>query len=91
MTTIELINKIAVSHNITTGRAEMIISILIERLIDMIKKDKQVVINNFGVFKVVTNKPESPQFTDLSKPIPMNSNQLIFEPDRNFLEKLNSV
>ncbi len=90
MTTIDLINKLAVEHNITTGRAEMIISILVERMIEKLKKDGELVISNFGRFSIKRKDPESSSFMKLNEPIPMAKNHVTFFPDRVFLDSINS-
>lgn len=90
MTTIDLINKLAVEHNITTGRAEMIISILVERIIEKLKKDGELVINNFGKFSIKRKEAESSSFMRLNEPIPMAKNHVTFFPDRVFLDSINS-
>lgn len=90
MTTIDLINKLAVEHNITTGRAEMIISILVERMIEKLKKDGELEISNFGKFIIKRKDPVSPSFMKLNEPIPMSKNHVTFFPDRVFLDSINS-
>ncbi|MCC6866279.1 MAG: HU family DNA-binding protein [Ignavibacteria bacterium] len=89
MTTIDLINKLAVEHNITTGRAEMIVSILVERLTEKLKKDGEVVINNFGTFSI--RKKESGSFLKMDESLLMAKNKVVFLPDKYFLENINSV
>lgn len=90
MTTIDLINKLAVEHNITTGRAEMIVSILVERLVEKLKKDGEVQITNFGTFSIRKKEPESSSYLKLNEPIPMVKNHVTFFPDRIFLDNINS-
>lgn len=90
MTTIDLINKLAVEHNITTGRAEMIVSILVERMIEKLKKDGELVITNFGKFSIKRKEPVSSSFMKLNEPIPMAKNHVTFFPDRVFLDSINS-
>ena len=50
MNTVDLINKVAQTSNLTTGRAEMIISIIAERITDTLKKEGSAVLNGFGEF-----------------------------------------
>ncbi len=90
MTTIDLINKLAVEHNITTGRAEMIVSILVERLVEKLKKDGEVKITNFGTFSIRRKEPVSSSYMKLNEPIPMVKNHVTFFPDRIFLDHINS-
>ena len=68
MNTIDLINKLAVSHNITTGRAEMIISITVERLIEKLKKDGETKVENFGTFRIMRKKSEQ-NYMKMDEPV----------------------
>lgn len=85
MNTVDLINKISVENNITSGRAEMIISIVFERISERLKKDGKVEIEDFGVFTIASKKPfkvgDSPQ---------LNRNHVVFDPSKEFLETLNT-
>lgn len=90
MNTIDLINKLAVNHNITTGRAEMIVSILVERLVEKLKKDGEIMIYNFGTFSIKRKDPESSSYMKLNEPIPMVKNHVTFFPDKVFLDNINS-
>ena len=78
MNTIDLINKLAVNHNITTGRAEMIVSILVERLVEKLKKDGEIMINNFGTFSIRRKEPDSSSYMKLNEPIPVVKNHVTF-------------
>ncbi len=89
MNTIDLINKLAVSHNITTGRAEMIISITVERLIEKLKKDGETRIEDFGIFRIMRKKSDQ-NYMKLDEPVQLAKNVITFEPDLLFIEKLNS-
>lgn len=88
MNSIDLINKIATKHNITTGRAEMIISIIVERIIEKLKKDRDITITNFGDFSI---KKKSGQASHMKFDEPADTNQIMFEPDKHFLETINSL
>ena len=90
MNTIDLINKLAVNHNITTGRAEMIISITIERLIEKLKKDGEVLVNNFGKFRIMKKRPEVKTFMKLDEPVHLTKNIIAFEPESVFIDTINS-
>jgi nucleoid DNA-binding protein len=85
MNTIDLINKIAVDNAITSGRAEMIISIVIERISEKLKRDGAVEIEDFGKFTITTRKPfkvgDSPH---------LFRNHIVFEPNEAFLNTLNN-
>ncbi len=89
MNTVDLINKIAVKHNITTGRAEMIISIIVERMTEKLRKDGQVMIMNFGSFAVEQKKTaDSPQGKSPGYNLP--ENYVLFNPDKKFLDIINN-
>jgi DNA-binding protein HU-beta len=90
MNTIDLINKLAVNHNITTGRAEMIVSIMVERLVEKLKKDGDVKIINFGTFSIRRKEPNSGSYMKMNEPIPMSRNHVSFYPDKYFLDNINS-
>ena len=85
MNTIDLINKIAVDNAITSGRAEMIISIVIERISEKLKRDGTVEIEDFGKFTITIRKPfkvgDSPH---------LFRNHIAFEPHKAFLDTLNN-
>ncbi|MFI5211716.1 MAG: HU family DNA-binding protein [Ignavibacteria bacterium] len=89
MNTIDLINKLSIEHNITTGRAEMILSIIVDRLIEKLKKEGEVQIENFGTFSIQQKKAEVSSFLKLSEPIQLAKNLITFLPDRVFLERIN--
>ena len=85
MNTIDMINKVSEDNSITAGRAEMIISIVIERISEKLKRDGMVNIDGFGKFTVASIKPfKVGDSQGLSK------NHIVFEPDKLFLENLNS-
>ncbi|HEY3250647.1 MAG TPA: HU family DNA-binding protein [Ignavibacteria bacterium] len=86
MTTTDIVNKLAAEHSLTTGRAEMIISIIIERVTDKLKTEGRVKINDFGEFKLVRN---SPTFMIMSDQL-ISKNRVIFEPSREFLNFINT-
>jgi nucleoid DNA-binding protein len=85
MNTVDLINKVAVSNNLTTGRAEMIISIITERITDNLKKDGFVVLENFGEFRL-EKKKASGTFSDSAG----MKNHVVFTPDKHFLNIINT-
>jgi len=86
MNTVDLINKVALTSNLTTGRAEMIISIISERITDTLKKEGTVVLNNFGEFHL-EKKRAGGAFSDASADL---KNHVVFTPDKNFLDIINS-
>jgi nucleoid DNA-binding protein len=90
MNSIDLINKIAVKHAITTGRAEMILSIIVERLVEKLKEEGEVTLINFGSFRIQRKKPDVSSYMKLNEPIQLERNHVTFEPDRVFLENINS-
>jgi nucleoid DNA-binding protein len=86
MNTVDLINKVAQSSNLTTGRAEMIISIIAERITDTLKKEGSVILNDFGEFHL-EKKRASGSFAGASADM---KNHVVFTPDKNFLDIINS-
>jgi len=90
MTTIDLINKIAINNNITTGRAEMILSIIVERVIESLKKEGSITVTDFGTFKIQQKKNDQASYLKLSEPIHLPKNVVTFEPDTVFLNRINS-
>ncbi|MCI0448376.1 MAG: HU family DNA-binding protein [Chlorobi bacterium] len=89
MNTVDLINKLAVNHDITTGRAEMIISILVERLTEKLKKDGTAKVENFGEFMVQQKENQSDSYMKFGEIFPSSRNQIMFIPDKKFLENIN--
>jgi nucleoid DNA-binding protein len=87
MNTIDLINKVAISNNLNSGRAEMIISIIMEKISDGLKKEGEVIIENFGTFKVHPKKISASVFGETGNEV---KNSVTFIPDRKFLELLNT-
>lgn len=87
MNTIELIKKVADSNNITTGRAEMIISIIFERVTEKLKKDGYVSIPEFGSFTVESKTSGSGSSGHTSI---FTKNHVVFNPDKMFLDTVNS-
>ena len=87
MNTVDLINKVAVSNNLTTGRAEMIISIITEKITDKLKKDGSAIIENFGTFHVETKKIGSSIFAES---LAGTKKYVLFTPDKHFLDVVNS-
>lgn len=88
MNTVDIINKIAIKHNITTGRAEMILSIIIERMTEKLRKEGQVSIVNFGSFGVESKKAGDSSGKILEMNLPRNN--VVFNPDKKFLDTINS-
>jgi len=87
MNTIELIKKVADSNNITTGRAEMIISIIFERVTDKLKKESFVKIPEFGSFSIESKKSATGSSGQSSI---FARNYVVFSPDKMFLDIVNS-
>jgi nucleoid DNA-binding protein len=79
MNSLELINKLAESNNLSTGRAEMIISIIVERISEKLKTNGQIEVENFGKF-VLDNTTSSSSYRKKIK----------FIPSKSFLEKINT-
>jgi nucleoid DNA-binding protein len=85
MNTVDLINKVAISNNLTTGRAEMIISIITERITDNLKKDGYVALENFGEFHIEKKRTGS-SVSGLES----TKNHIVFTPDKHFLSIINT-
>ena len=88
MNTTDLVNKISVTHNITSGRAEMIVNIIIEKLRDILANEGKAEINNFGTFKIEQKSAISPYI--MNQPMSSQKNNISFEADKSFLDKVNS-
>ena len=86
MNTVDLINKVAQTSNLTTGRAEMIISIIAERITDTLKKEGSAVLNGFGKFHLEKKRTGS-TYSGVSADM---KNHVVFTPDKNFLDIINS-
>jgi len=87
MNTVDMINKVAVSNNLTTGRAEMIISIITENITDKLKKDGSVEVENFGTFHTETKKIGGSIFPES---LAGSKKYIMFTPDKHFLDAVNS-
>jgi nucleoid DNA-binding protein len=90
MNTIDLINMLAVKHNITTGRAEMIMSIIVEKIVEKLKKEGNIGITSFGSFKIQQKQAEVTSYLKMNEPIPLARNLVTFEPDKSFIEAINA-
>lgn len=87
MTHSDLTNKLAENHNLTTGRAEMIISIIVERITEKLLTGGHVRVENLGTFRVAKNSLSEMIMRDNV----LNKNRIIFEPSDEFLNKINDV
>ena len=86
MTNADLVNKLAREHNLTSGRAEMIISIIVERITERLISDGNVNISNFGDFTVMKNSLSEMIMSDNV----LNKNRVVFTPGKEFLDSINS-
>jgi len=91
MNTIDLINKLSVKHNITSGRAEMIISIIIEKLSEKLAADDEVLVDNFGTFKLESKEYSATPFMALNHPAQFGKRRVTFKPDKVFSDIINSI
>lgn len=82
MKTADLINRIAISNNISIGRAEMIITIIFEKISDELKKNTGVSIDNFGKFILTEKHEPTGVFKDSKKAVE-------FIADQNFILRIN--
>jgi nucleoid DNA-binding protein len=87
MTNTDIVNKIALEHNLTSGRAEMIINIIVERITERLVSDGSVKVNNFGEFKIVKNSLSEMIISDSM----LNKKRVIFEPGKEFLDAINNT
>lgn len=87
MNSVDLINKVAISNNLTTGRAEMIISIIAEKITDKLRKEGFVYLTNFGEFRLESKKIGGSIFSESAAGL---KNYVLFTPDKNFLDIVNS-
>jgi nucleoid DNA-binding protein len=84
MNTVDLINKLSVTHSLSSGRAEMILSIVFEKITEKLKKEGSTYIEGFGRFNV-----EEKRYSDKSH-VASSGKYIKFTPDRYFLEKINT-
>ena len=84
MNTVDIINKLSVTHGLSSGRAEMILSIIFEKITERLKKDSKISINGFGEF-YITDKNRNLNSDSLS-----NRKIIGFNADKYFLDKINS-
>jgi DNA-binding protein len=89
MNTLDLISNIAQKNDLTLGRAEMILSIIIERIMEKIKVGDSVNIPGFGTFKVVSQASDS-TYSYLNKAASSRRFYISFVPDAKFLDIINS-
>ncbi|MGA2669158.1 MAG: HU family DNA-binding protein [Ignavibacteria bacterium] len=87
MNTIDLINKVSANNRIATGRAEMIISIILEKIIDKLRKEGEVSIEDFGTFKLEKKEPGSDYLSGYNKE---HGISVSFHPEKKFLDVINS-
>jgi nucleoid DNA-binding protein len=86
MTTSDIINKLAEDHSLTTGRAEMILSIIVERITERLKSEGKVIINGFGEFKIIRKSLSSMIINDQM----LSKNRITFTPSAEFLSVINA-
>jgi nucleoid DNA-binding protein len=87
MNTVDIINRVSEANKISTGRAEMIISIMVEKITDKLRKDGEANIVNFGTFSLFKKKTSSTGFGDTEGPV---RNYVRFIPEKPFLDIINS-
>jgi len=85
MTTNDIVNILSQEHNLTSGRAEMILSIVVERITERLKSEGRVKIVGFGEFKLVKNTFAEMIISDHL----IGKNRVTFEPGNEFLEYIN--
>ncbi len=87
MNTVDIINRVSEANKISTGRAEMIISIIVEKITDKLRKDDEANIVNFGTFSLLKKKSAAVGFGDSEGPV---RNYVRFIPEKPFLDIINS-
>ncbi|RPI17766.1 MAG: hypothetical protein EHM58_07895 [Ignavibacteriae bacterium] len=87
MNTVDILSKVAEANKISTGRAEMILSIIFEKISDKLRKEGEVKINDFGTFNIVNKKTGSTGFGSQSN---VSRNYVVFMPDKPFKDIINS-
>jgi nucleoid DNA-binding protein len=87
MNTVDIINRISEANKISTGRAEMIISIIVEKITDKLRKDDEANIVNFGTFSLLKKKTAAAGFGNTEGPV---RNYVRFIPEKPFLDIINS-
>lgn len=87
MNTIEILTKVAEANKISTGRAEMILSIILEKVTEKLRKDGELSIEDFGTFKVHCKNITAPGFG--AQKI-HTRNFVLFTPDKPFKDIINS-
>ncbi len=87
MDKIDIIKRIADSHFLPESRSEMIINIIIEKIIDRLKREGEIKIEKFGTFSV---KAQSKYPTSFSETTIFAKKEVTFAPDYNYLETINT-
>jgi nucleoid DNA-binding protein len=87
MNTIDLINKVSANNTIATGRAEMIISIIIEKIIDKLRREGTVVLEDFGTFTLETKDQSANYMIDYGRKPKFS---VVFSPNNKFLDVVNT-
>jgi nucleoid DNA-binding protein len=86
MNTIDILTKVADDNKISTGRAEMILSIIIEKITDKLRKDREVKICDFGTFTIYNKNTGTTGFGAQKK---QSRNYVLFTPDKPFKDVIN--
>jgi nucleoid DNA-binding protein len=87
MNSIDLSKKVANSNNIPVSRAEMIVSIIFERIKETLKAEGEVTIPGFGKFYIISKNPD---FSNVKQTSIFARNFIAFQPDNLFLDKVNA-
>jgi nucleoid DNA-binding protein len=87
MNTRDIIKKVSESHNMPESRADMIVNIIIEKIKDKLKREGEVVLENFGSFKVITKSQVPGSYSETTI---FPKNYVLFTPEITFIKVINS-
>lgn len=83
----DIIKKVSESYNMPESRADMIINIIVEKIKDELKREGEVVLENFGSLKVMTSSQVPGSYSETTI---FPKNYVIFTPDKTFINVVNS-
>ena len=87
MNTGDIIKKISESHNMPESRADMIMDIIMEKIKDKLKREGEVVLENFGSLKVITKAQVPGSYSETTI---FPKNYVFFTPEKTFINVINS-
>lgn len=78
MNTIDIVNNVATSNNLSPGRAELAVNSIIGQIIEKLKVQGQLEIQDFGTFHISAREAESG-----------SRRSIVFQPNDIFLKYIN--